>query len=283
MSLLWPRGLRAAILALPAAWLAAFFVLPFAMALAISFATPVEGAPPFDLSRPGLAAWRLLASDAVYLDALLSSLRMAGLATACAALLGYPMALAIARAPRGRRETLLLLVMLPFWTSFLVRIYAWTALLKPSGLVNAALEAIGAIDAPLELVDNDFAVLIGLVDVYLPFMVLPLYASLEKLDPALEEAAADLGARPSAVFLTVTLPLSLPGLAAGALLVFIPATAEFIVPEMLGGPDANLLGRAIWNEFFSSRDWPATAALAIAMVALLAAPILLFQRLQARG
>jgi putrescine transport system permease protein len=283
MSLLWPRGLRAAILALPAAWLVAFFVLPFAMALAISFATPVEGAPPFDLSRPGLAAWRLLASDAVYLDALLSSLRMAGLATACAALLGYPMALAIARAPRGRRETLLLLVMLPFWTSFLVRIYAWTALLKPSGLVNAALEAIGAIDAPLELVDNDFAVLIGLVYVYLPFMVLPLYASLEKLDPALEEAAADLGARPSAVFLTVTLPLSLPGLAAGALLVFIPATAEFIVPEMLGGPDANLLGRAIWNEFFSSRDWPATAALAIAMVALLAAPILLFQRLQARG
>jgi putrescine transport system permease protein len=283
MSLLWPRGLRAAILALPVAWLAAFFVLPFAMALAISFATPVEGAPPFDLSRPGLAAWRLLASDEVYLDALLSSLRMAGLATACAALLGYPMALAIARAPRGRRETLLLLVMLPFWTSFLVRIYAWTALLKPSGLVNAALEAIGAIDAPLELVDNDFAVLLGLVYVYLPFMVLPLYASLEKLDPALEEAAADLGARPSAVFLTVTLPLSLPGLAAGALLVFIPATAEFIVPEMLGGPDANLLGRAIWNEFFSSRDWPATSALAIAMVALLAAPILLFQRLQARG
>jgi len=283
MNLLWPRGLRAAILALPVAWLAAFFVLPFAMALAISFATPVEGAPPFDLSRPGLAAWRLLAGDAVYLDALLSSLRMAGLATAFAALLGYPMALAIARAPRGQRETLLLLVMLPFWTSFLVRIYAWTALLKPSGLVNAALEAIGAIDAPLQLVDNDFAVLLGLVYVYLPFMVLPLYASLEKIDPALEEAAADLGAHPAATFLTVTLPLSLPGLAAGALLVFIPATAEFIVPEMLGGPDANLLGRAIWNEFFSSRDWPATAALAIAMVALLAAPILLFQRLQARG
>ncbi len=283
MNLLWPRGLRAAILALPLAWLAAFFLLPFAMALAISFARPVEGAPPFDLSAPGLDAWRLLAGDGVYLDALLSSLRMAGLATAFAALLGYPMALAIARSPAGRREVLLLLVMLPFWTSFLVRIYAWTALLKPTGLVNAALEAIGAIDAPLELVDNDFAVLLGLVYVYLPFMVLPLYASLEKIDRSLEEAAADLGARPASIFLTVTLPLSLPGLAAGALLVFIPATAEFIVPEMLGGPDANLLGRAIWNEFFSSRDWPATAALAIALVAILATPILLFQRLQARA
>ena len=282
MNLLWPRGMRAAILAPPILWLAVFFALPFALALAISFGRPAEGAPPFDLSAPGLGSWRVLLEDDVYLDALLSSLRMASLATLFAALLGYPMALAIARAPRGRREVLLLLVMLPFWTSFLVRIYAWTALLKPSGLVNATLEALGLVDAPPQLIDNDFAVLLGLVYVYLPFMILPLYASLEKQDPALEEAAADLGARPAATFLTVTLPLSLPGLAAGALLVFIPATAEFIVPEMLGGPDANLLGRAIWNEFFSNRDWPATASLAIAMVALLAAPILLFQRLQAR-
>jgi putrescine transport system permease protein len=141
---------------------------------------------------------------------------------------------------------------------------------------------LGLIDAPLALIDNGFAVQLGLVYVYLPFMVLPLYASIEKLDPALEEVAADLGARPAAIFLTVTLPLTLPGLAAGALLMFIPASAEFIVPEMLGGPDANLLGRAIWNEFFSNRDWPATAALAIAVVALLAGPILLFQRLEAR-
>jgi putrescine transport system permease protein len=193
------------------------------------------------------------------------------------------MAYAIARAPMRRRNLLLVLVMLPFWTSFLVRIYAWTALLRPSGLINGVLQGLGVIDAPLELINNEFAVHLGLVYVYLPFMVLPLYASLEKLDPALEEAAADLGARPWTIFVTVTLPLTLPGLAAGALLVFIPATGEFIVPDLLGGPDTNLLGRLIWNEFFSNRDWPATAALATALVVLLAGPILAFQRLQARG
>ena len=282
MSPLWPPGLRLALIGLPLAWLALFFGLPFAMALAISFGTPSGGAPPFTLDSPGLAAWRLLVEDAVYLDALLSSLTMAGSATAIAAVIAYPMAYAIARAPRERRNLLLVLIMLPFWTSFLVRIYAWTALLRPTGLINSALQALGLIDAPLQLIDNAFAVQLGLVYVYLPFMVLPLYASLEKLDPALEEAAADLGARPAAIFATVTLPLTLPGLAAGALLMFIPASAEFIVPEMLGGPDANLLGRAIWNEFFANRDWPATAALAIAVVALLAGPILLFQRLETR-
>lgn len=282
MSPLWPPGLRLALIGLPLAWLALFFGLPFLMALAISFGTPSGGAPPFDLASPGLGAWRLLIEDSVYLDALLSSLTMAGCATAIAAVIAYPMAYAIARAPRRRRNLLLVLVMLPFWTSFLVRIYAWTALLRPTGLINGALEALGLIDAPLQLIDNAFAVQLGLVYVYLPFMILPLYASLEKLDPALEEAAADLGAHPATIFATVTLPLTLPGLAAGALLMFIPASAEFIVPEMLGGPDANLLGRAIWNEFFANRDWPATAALAIAVVALLAGPILLFQRLETR-
>ena len=282
MNPLWPPGLRLAVIGLPLAWLALFFGLPFAMALAISFGTASDGAPPFRLDQPGLAAWRLLVEDPVYLDALASSLTMAATATAIAAAIGYPMAYAIARAPARRRNLLLVLVMLPFWTSFLVRIYAWTALLRPTGLINSALEALGLIDAPLQLIDNAFAVQLGLVYVYLPFMVLPLYASIEKLDPALEEAAADLGARPVTIFLTVTLPLTLPGLAAGALLMFIPASAEFIVPEMLGGPDANLLGRAIWNEFFANRDWPAAAALAIAIVVLLAGPILLFQRLEAR-
>lgn len=282
MSPLWPPGLRLLLIGLPLAWLAVFFALPFAMALAISFGTPSDGAPPFSLDAPGLAAWRLLVEDPIYVDALLSSLGMAGMATAIAAVIGYPMAYAIARAPARWRGLLLVLVMLPFWTSFLVRIYAWTALLRPTGLINGALQALGVVEAPLPLIDNAFAVQLGLVYVYLPFMVLPLYASLEKLDPALEEAAADLGARPTAIFATVTLPATLPGLAAGALLMFIPASAEFIVPEMLGGPDANLLGRAIWNEFFANRDWPAAAVLAIAIVVLLAGPILLFQRLEAR-
>jgi putrescine transport system permease protein len=282
LSPLWPSGLRALLIGLPLAWLAVFFALPFAMALAISFGAPSDGAPPFSLAAPGVAAWRLLIEDPIYADALLSSLGMAGLATAIAAAIGYPMAYAIVRAPARWRGLLLVLVMLPFWTSFLVRIYAWTALLRPTGLINATLQALGLTDAPLALIDNAFAVQLGLVYVYLPFMVLPLYASLEKLDPALEEAAADLGARPAAIFATVTLPATLPGLAAGTLLMFIPASAEFIVPEMLGGPDANLLGRAIWNEFFANRDWPAAAALAIAIVVLLAGPILLFQRLEAR-
>jgi putrescine transport system permease protein len=282
VSAIWTAGLRRWLIGLPLAWLALFFLAPFLMTLAISFGTPVDGAPPFSLAAPGLGPWRLLAEDDIYLHALLTSLRIAGTATLLAALLGYPMAYAIARAPARWRNLLLVLVMLPFWTSFLVRIYAWTALLRPSGLINGALQALGLIDEPLELINNEFAVHLGLVYVYLPFMVLPLYASLEKLDPALEEVAADLGAHPWTIFATVTLPLTLPGLAAGALLMFIPATAEFIVPDLLGGPDTNLIGRLIWNEFFANRDWPATAALATALVVLLAGPILVFQKLQAR-
>ncbi len=283
MSILWPRAIRFWIIALPLVWLTIFLAAPFLMSLAISFGTATDTAPPFRLDPPGLAAWRLLASDTLYLDALLTSVRIAASATILTIVIGYPMAYAIARAPERRRALLLVLVMLPFWTSFLIRIYAWTAVLRPSGLINGLLQAIGLIDAPLELINNEFAVHLGLVYVYLPFMVLPLYASLEKLDPSLEEAAADLGARPWENFLTVTLPLTLPGLAAGALLVFIPASAEFIVPDLLGGPDTNLLGRVIWAEFFSNRDWPATAALASALVAVLAGPILWFQRLQARA
>ena len=283
MNILWPRAIRLWIIALPLAWLALFLAAPFLMTLAISFGTATDSAPPFRLDPPGLGAWHLLTSDSLYLDAFLTSARIAATATGLTILLGYPMALAIAHAPERRRGQLLILVMLPFWTSFLIRIYAWTALLRPSGLINAVLQASGLIETPLELINNEFAVHLGLVYVYLPFMVLPLYASLEKLDPALEEAAADLGARPWVNFLTVTLPLTMPGLAAGALLVFIPASAEFIVPDLLGGPDTNLLGRVIWNEFFSNRDWPATAALASTLVAVLAGPILLFQRLQARS
>ncbi|MBL8700351.1 MAG: ABC transporter permease [Alphaproteobacteria bacterium] len=268
---------------LPLAWLGVFFLGPLLIALAVSFAEVVDGAPPFRLDAPGLTAWRLLAGDALYRDAFLSAIRIAATVTVLAALLAYPMAYAIARAPEARRPALLLLVMLPFWTSFLIRIYAWTALLRPTGLINEALIALGVVTEPLALIDNEFAVHLGLVYVYLPFMVLPLYATIEKLDPALEEAAADLGARPWATFRTVTLPLTWPGLAAGALLVFIPASAEFIVPELLGGAEVNLIGRALWTEFFGNRDWPAAAALAVALIAVLGGPILLFQRLESRS
>ncbi|MBM3525080.1 MAG: ABC transporter permease [Alphaproteobacteria bacterium] len=268
---------------LPVAWLGVFFLGPLATAIAVSFASVADGAPPFRLDAPSLAAWHVVAGDGLYLAAFLTSLRIAATVTAIAVIIAYPMAYAIARAPEQRRPLLLLLVMLPFWTSFLVRIYAWTALLRPTGVINEALIALGLIAEPLPLIDNEFAVHLGLVYVFLPFVVLPLYATIEKLDPGLEEAAADLGARPWASFVTVTLPLTWPGLAAGALLVFIPASAEFIVPELLGGSDANLIGRLLWNEFFANRDWPAAAALAIVLIVVLGGPILLFQRLEARS
>jgi putrescine transport system permease protein len=261
--------------------------VPFGFVLAISFAEGVDGAPPFRFA-PGfpwgtLASWRLLVEDDLYLVAFLNSLRIAATATLITALIGYPMALAITRAPRAWRPLLLTLVILPFWTSFLIRVYAWMALLRPTGVINNLLIGAGLIAEPLPLIANQFAVHLGLVYAYLPFMVLPLWAALERIDPALGEAAADLGARPLAAFWRVTFPLSWPGLAAGALLVFIPAAGEFVIPDLLGGPDTPMLGRVIWNEFFQNRDWPAAAAIAAAMVGLLAAPILAFQRLERRA
>jgi len=175
-----------------------------------------------------------------------------------------------------------MLVILPFWTSFLIRVYAWIGLLKDNGLINHALMSLGLIDAPLRLIDNDFSIILGLVYAYLPFMVLPLYAQLEKLDPALNEAAADLGAPPIRAFWQVTLPLSLPGIAAGVLLVFIPAVGEFVIPDLLGGPNTLMIGKILWDEFFTNRDWPVASALAIAMLLLLALPMGLVRR-QLRG
>ena len=286
MSAIWTRGARALVLLPPLAWLVALFLVPFAFVLAISFAEGVDGAPPFRFAEfpwGTLASWRLLVEDDLYLVAFLNSLRIAASATLITALIGYPMALAIVRAPRAWRPLLLTLVILPFWTSFLIRVYAWMALLRPTGVINNLLLGAGLIAEPLPLIANQFAVHLGLVYAYLPFMVLPLWAALERIDPALGEAAADLGARPLASFWRVTFPLSWPGLAAGALLVFIPAAGEFVIPDLLGGPDTPMLGRVIWNEFFQNRDWPAAAAIAAAMVALLAAPILAFQRLERRA
>lgn len=284
---------RRLVLAVLWLWTALVFFLPFALVLKISIAEAQLSVPPYSalLERADgvvvglkatLANFRLLATDALYLKAYVGSLGIALAATTITLILGYPMAYAIARAPSPRREVLLILVTLPFWTSFLVRVYAWIGLLRPSGLINTALQAMGLIDAPLVLLNTQGAVYLGIVYAYLPFMVLPLYASLEKLDLALLEAAADLGAKPWRAFLSVTLPLSFPGILAGCLLVSIPAVGEFVIPELLGGPDTLMIGKVLWNEFFSNRDWPMSAAATVVLLATLVAPVMLFQSLRAR-
>lgn len=258
-------------------WLALVLLLPFAIVLEISVASAQLGVPPYGPPM-SLANYAALVQDSLYLKAYLGSLQIAFVATVGALLLGYPMAYAIARAPERWRSPLLLLVVLPFWTSFLIRIYAWIGLLRPTGLINSVLENLGVIDGPLRLINTDGAVILGIVYTYLPFMVLPLYARLEKLDPALLEAAADLGARPWRAFLRITLPLSMPGIAAGCLLVFIPAVGEFVIPELLGGPDTLMIGKVLWSEFFTNRDWPMSAAAAVVLLAILVVPIMWFQR-----
>jgi putrescine transport system permease protein len=277
---------RRAVLALPYAWLALFFLLPFLIALKISLAETVIGIPPYSplLDEGGqlqisLANYGRLGGDDLYVIAYLNAIRIAAVSTLFCLLLGYPLAYGIVRAPLRWRNLLLLLVILPFWTSFLIRVYAWIGLLSGNGLINRTLLALGLVDAPLSLINNAFAVYVGIVYSYLPFMVLPLYAQLEKLDPALLEAAADLGCRPWQAFLRVTLPLSLPGIAAGALLVFIPAVGEFVIPDLLGGPNTLMIGKVLWDEFFANRDWPMAAAVAVAMLALLLLPMGYIRRL----
>ena len=268
----------------PWAWSAVLFLLPLAIVLKISFARTQIGVPPYTplfeggALRATLDNYRDVLTDSFYFGAYLSSLKIAAVATVVALLVGYPMAYAIARAPEYRRGLLLLLVVLPFWTSLLIRIYAWMGLLRPGGVINSLLESLGLIDEPLRLINTTGAVCLGMVYAYLPFMVLPLYARLERMDPSLREAAGDLGARPWRVFLSVTLPLSMPGVVAGALLVFIPCAGEFVIPDLLGGPDMVMIGKVLWSEFFSSRDWPLSAALTVTMVAVLVIPILLLQR-----
>jgi len=281
-------------LALPYLWLLVFFLAPFLIVAAISLGQSAIGIPPYTPPLvfaggpvPNVAVnlgnYALLLGDSLYIRAYLNSLAFAGGATLLCLLLGYPMAYAIARAPRAWRNPLLMLVILPFWTSFLIRVYAWIGILKPNGLINNLLLAGGLVDQPLPLLNNAFSVELALVYSYLPFMILPLYATLERLDPALLEAATDLGCRPLRAFLAVTLPLSLPGIAAGCLLVFIPAVGEFVIPDLLGGPDTLMIGKVLWDEFFINRDWPVASAVAIAMLVLLVAPIALAQRALGRG
>jgi putrescine transport system permease protein len=273
---------RAVFIAPVFAWLLAAIAAPFALIVAISFGEATQGAPPFEW-RLSFANYRLLLSDDLYWGALLNAARIAGTSTFVCLLVGYPMAMAIVRAAPQRRALLLFLVMLPFWTSFLIRVYAWMGLLRPTGLVNALLGDLGLIEEPLQLIANEFAVHLGIVYAYLPFMILPLYATLEKLDGTLLEAAYDLGAGPQRAFWRVTFPLSLPGVAAGALLVFIPASGEFVIPDLLGGPSSPMIGRVLWFEFFQNRDWPMACALATALAILLAGPLLLFDRLRLRA
>jgi putrescine transport system permease protein len=258
-------------LAIPWAWLLIFLILPALIVLKIALSYPADSVPPYAPMLPGphvsLDAFSLILSDQIYRDALLLSLKVAALSTAICLVAGYPMALAIARSAERWRSLLLLLVMLPFWTGFLMRINAWIGLLQDNGWINAIAIALGM--SPLQLLYTDTAMYIAVVYTYLPFMVLPLYTRLTQLDASLLDAAADLGAPPWRVFLTITLPLSLPGVWAGILLVFIPVAGEYIIPELLGGPQAQLIGRVLWQEFFANRDWPTASAIACALVVLL--------------
>jgi putrescine transport system permease protein len=280
--------------AIPYLWLLLFFAAPFLIVAKIALSEAAEGIPPYapivEWTADGWVSLRLnlanlqtLFADDFYVGAYLRSLRVAGISALLCLLLGFPIALTIARAPEQRRPLLLLGVMLPFWTSFLLRVTAWIGLLQDAGWINGALLWLGIVNEPLPLLYTDLAMYLGIVYCYLPFMVLPLYATLVKLDPALLEAAADLGARPWRSFLSITLPLAMPGVIAGCMLVFIPAVGEFVIPELLGGPDAQLIGRVLWAEFFSNRDWPLASALALMLLAVLVLPIALFQRVEARG
>ena len=271
------------VIGLPFLWLGLFFLLPCLLVLAIALGTNApDSVPPVELGL-SFKSFALLFSDDLYLAAWLSSIRIAATSTLVALLLGYPMAYAIARAAPNRRPLLLMLVVLPFWTSFLIRIYAWMGLLADNGLIEQFLRWTGLATNPGTILGTEWAVHLGIVYAYLPFMVLPLYATLEKLDDSLLEAAADLGARPLAAFLTVTLPLSMPGIVAGCLLVFIPAVGEFVIPDLLGGTDTLMIGKVLWDEFFTNGDWPLASAVAVCLLVLLVGPIALFQRNQARS
>ena len=283
------------VLGAPWVWLAVFFLIPFLIVVKISLSQAALAQPPytpaFDLAdgweamvgRLGelsFAAYAGLADDWLYAQAYLSSLRMALISTAFTLAVAYPMAYAMARSPEHLRPILLVLAIAPFWTSFLIRVYAWIAILKDEGLLNHALLSLGLISEPLHIFATDGAVVIGIVYSYLPFMVLPLYNAIARQPPELREAAADLGASPTAAFWRITVPLSAPGVLAGCLLVFIPAIGEFVIPDLLGGSDTLMIGRTLWVEFFDNRDWPAASAVAVVLLALLVLPMALYERSQ---
>ncbi len=281
---------RWAVISVPYVWLLVFFAIPFLIVLKISFSKLAIAMPPYTpvleyvdnalTLKLNLGNYVALITDAQYVRAYLSSIKIAAISTLLALLVGYPIAYAIARLPPASRSIALMLVILPSWTSFLIRVYAWIGILKNNGLLNNWLMKLGLIDEPLQILYTPLAAYIGIVYCYLPFMILPLYTNLVKHDNRLLEAAYDLGAKPWKAFLTVTLPLSKAGIVAGCMLVMIPAVGEFVIPELLGGPDTLMIGRVLWNEFFNNRDWPAASAVAIVMLILLLIPIVIFNRFQ---
>ena len=286
-----PRG-RHVVIGVPFLWLFLFFLLPFFIVLKISFAEADVAIPPYT----DVFSWAdnqltillnfgnyvFLSEDALYLAAYLGSLKIAFVSTLLCLLIGYPMAYAIARAPKEMQTVYLLLIMMPTWTAILIRVYAWMGILSNNGLLNSLLMGLGLISEPLQILNTNLAVYIGIVYSYLPFMVLPLYANLVKHDQSLLEAAADLGSRNFNSFWRITVPLSKNGIIAGCMLVFIPVVGEFVIPELLGGPETLMIGKVLWQEFFNNRDWPVASALAVVMLAILLVPIILFNRNQAK-
>ena len=283
----WPRFVIVA----PYLWLLIFFLAPFAIVFKISFSDPIVAQPPytalFNFSEQAenwfhitFDNYLFLLEDSLYWISYLKSVKIAFISTSLCLLIGYPMAYAIARASPVWRNLLLILIILPFWTSFLLRVYAWMGMLSTHGVINNFLIGIGLIKEPLKLLYTDLAVYLGIVYTYLPFMILPLYASLERLSFDLNEAAADLGAKPMVVFRDITLPLSIPGIIAGSMLVFIPAMGEFVIPALLGGLDSLMIGRTLYDEFFSNRDWPLSSAVATILLLILVVPMMIFQHYQ---
>ncbi|PKE31041.1 putrescine ABC transporter permease PotH [Rahnella sp. AA] len=281
---------RKLVILLPLVWFLLLFLLPFLIVFKISFAEMARAIPPYtDLVTwsDGMLDIALnignyigLTQDPLYIDAYLQSLEVAAISTILCLLIGYPLAWAVAHSSKSMRNILLLLVILPSWTSFLIRVYAWIGILKDNGVLNNVLLWLHVIDQPLVILHTNLAVYIGIVYSYLPFMILPIYTALTRMDYSLVEAASDLGARPMKTFFKVIMPLTKGGIIAGSMLVFIPAVGEYVIPELLGGPDSNMIGRVLWQEFFNNRDWPVASAVAVVMLLLLIMPILWFQKYQ---
>ncbi|MGE1152978.1 MULTISPECIES: ABC transporter permease subunit [Pseudomonas] len=286
-----PSG-KQVVIGIPFLWLFLFFALPFFIVLKISFAEADVAIPPYTEIYTyveqklqvvlNLANYSLLAGDELYIAAYLGSLKMAFFSTLLCLLIGYPMAYAIATARKEMQTVLVLLIMMPTWTAILIRVYAWMGILSNNGLLNGFLMSIGLINEPLQILNTNIAVYIGVVYSYLPFMILPLYANLVKHDQSLLEAASDLGSSTFNSFWKITVPLSKNGIIAGCMLVFIPVVGEFVIPELLGGPETLMIGKVLWQEFFNNRDWPVASALAVVMLAILIVPIILFNRSQAK-
>lgn len=281
---------RKLVILLPLVWFLLLFLLPFLIVFKISFAEMARAIPPYtdlvtwtdgmlDIAL-NISNYIGLTQDPLYIDAYLQSLEVAGISTLLCLLIGYPLAWAVAHSSVSTRNILLLLVILPSWTSFLIRVYAWIGILKDNGVLNNVLLWLHVIDQPLVILHTNLAVYIGIVYSYLPFMVLPIYTALTRMDYSLVEAASDLGARPMKTFFKVIMPLTKGGIIAGSMLVFIPAVGEYVIPELLGGPDSNMIGRVLWQEFFNNRDWPVASAVAVVMLLLLIMPILWFQKYQ---